>query len=265
MKLFLLLLLVSVSTCEWCPAADHQYRQVTDCGDCQEGDCRRSGNGTLETECYWNHYFEICQSGKGMFRRHITYHCRIYCVSDRRVDCGLGTSAPDCGGCGALEALCGGECVWLEKADLCVHTAVHMAYPYLSLDSSGVISKKFPGVTGNYKLTHTSPDSRHLVGYTLRKENKEEKEEEIIYHLFWDYKDSADSVFVSRVPFSRRGEDLVMFSSNWTTRIGDWRTSDWWVYIQRYSGQMELVRVRNVWVRFSKTDRRKIGECLNYG
>ena len=164
------------------------------------------------------------------------------------VDCGLGT-APDCGGCGSLEALCGGECVWLEEADLCVHTAVHTAYPFFSLTSSGVLSKKFPGVLGNYKLTHTSPDSRFLVGYTLQKENKEE--EEIIYHLFRDYKD-LDSVFVSRVPFSRRGEDLVMFRSNGTTGV-------WWVYIQRYNGQMELVRDGSVWLWL---EAREMGECL---
>ena len=78
MKLFLLLILVSGSTCEWCPTADDQYRQVTDCGDCQEGDCRRSGNGTLETECYWNYYSEICQSGKGMFRTHISVVLTVF-------------------------------------------------------------------------------------------------------------------------------------------------------------------------------------------
>ena len=36
-----------------------------------------------------------------------------------RVDCGWGKSAPDCSRCG----LCGGDCHWIERASLCVHTS----------------------------------------------------------------------------------------------------------------------------------------------
>ena len=80
-----------------------------------------------------------------------------------------------------------------------------------------------------YGLTHTSRDDHHLVGYSLLKDRDEANQTEQFY-FFKDFSDPA-SEFVSRVPFSVAGRDLVLVRNS----------SNWYLNIPRHNGEAELV------------------------
>ena len=100
-----------------------------------------------------------------------------------------------------------------------------MAAPFLSLSSSGISSKKFPEAMGIYKLSQTTIDSHHLVGYSLTDG----------FYLFKDYSQPS-SEFVSKVPFSRHEKDLILFRND----------SGWFMKIQRLNGKVEFVNDQTV-------------------
>ena len=76
---------------------------------------------------------------------------------------------------------------------------VHMAPAFLSLSSSSVTAKKFPEAMGVYKLSKTTRESHQLVGYFLKEG----------FYLFKDYSQPT-SQFVTKVPFSRKEDDLIL-------------------------------------------------------
>ena len=100
-----------------------------------------------------------------------------------------------------------------------------MAPPFLSLSSSSVTAKKFPEAMGIYKLSQTTMDSHHLVGYSLTEG----------FYFFKDYSQSS-SEFVTKVPFSRNEKDLILFHNE----------SGWFMKIQRLLGKVEFVKDQTV-------------------
>ena len=151
-------------------------------------------------------------------------------TADLTVDCGGDSLSSDCGGCGGREE-CGGECHWQPQASLCVHAAVHSAPPFLSLSYSGLAAERIPGAMGVYSLSHTTRDSHHLVGYSLLRDRTGQNNDTELLYFFKDYSDPT-SEFLSKVPFSRAGKDLVLLHNE----------SSWFLNVPRHNGESELVR-----------------------
>lgn len=106
---------------------------------------------------------------------------------------------------------------------------MHAAPPYLSLtsNSSGLASKRFPGALGVYRLSHTTRNFRHLVGYSLLDDRTVVTEK---LYFFRDYRRPLYEI-VSKVPFSRAGKDVVLRRNE----------SNWFVKIERHNGEAEFV------------------------
>ena len=82
--------------------------------------------------------------------------------------------------------------------------------PFLSLTSSDLTARKFPGALGVYRLTHTTIDP-YVLGYSL-----EVLEDTPHFFMFRDFS-VPSSEFVSRAVFSRDEKDLILFhnKSKW--------------------------------------------------
>ena len=116
-----------------------------------------------------------------------------------------------------------------------------MAPPFLSLSSYGIAAQKFPEVMGVYKLSQTTFASHQVVGYSLTEG----------FYLFKDYSQPA-SEFVTKVPFSRSEENLILFHNE----------SGWFMKIQRLNGKVEFVKDQTVTLEPMQTREEHGKSCL---
>ena len=88
-----------------------------------------------------------------------------------------------------------------------VPVLVHSPSPFLSLTSTGLTAKKYPGALGVYSISETTRIFHQLVGYSLlpHQTDSTEQEEEEKYYIFKDYSQQSTE-FVSKVPFSLDGK-----------------------------------------------------------
>ena len=117
-----------------------------------------------------------------------------------------------------------------------------MAPPFLSLSSSSFAAKKFPNAMGIYKLSQTTMGSHKLVGYSFTEG----------FYLFKDYSQPT-SEFVTKVPFSRKEDDLILFHNE----------SGWFMKIQRLQGGVEFVKDQTMTLEPMQTREEHGIRCFN--